>query len=128
MSEVVKAALAEAGLKVGKRYGVTVIVCDHSDGVIDQIIPITEFSETAPENVFKYQWIADAIVEAMNGNNESGSGGVLREMGEMFQAAAFAAGGNVEKAMEGFIAAAAAHGQGKKPKTKTPAKKPARGK
>ena len=69
--------------------------------------------------MFKYQWISDTIIEALNGKNEVGSGGAFREMGEMFQAAAAASGGDVGKAMAGFGAAAAKHGQGKaKSKTK----------
>jgi hypothetical protein len=108
-------ALAAVGLKM-KPYGITVLVFEHSEGAVDQFVAFNEYSHTAQENVFKYQIISDAIIEALNGKNEVGSGGVVREMGEMFQAAAAAAGGDVAKAMEGFGAAAAAHGQGKKKK------------
>lgn len=87
MSTTVEEVLATQGLRTSKPYGVTVIICDHSNGVVDGIIPITEYSNSAPENVHKYQIIADAVIEALNGGNEEGSGGVIREMGEEFQAA-----------------------------------------
>jgi hypothetical protein len=110
--------LGSIGLNM-KPYGITVLVFEHSEGLVDQFVAFNEYSLTAPENVFKYQMISDAIIEALNGKNEVGSGGVVREMGEMFQAAAAAAGGDVKKAMAGFGAAALKHGQGKaKSKTK----------
>lgn len=112
----IDSAMDALGLTM-KPYGITILVLEHSEGKVDQMINMTEYSHTAQENVFKYQWLSDAIVEALNGKNEVGSGGALHEMGEMFQAAAAASGGDLGKAMAGFGAAAAKHGQGKAAKS-----------
>jgi len=77
--------LKSEGLVDAKPYGVTAIICNHTNGVVDQKITITEGAASAPEQVFKYQWICDAVISALNGNNEEGTGGVFREMGENFQ-------------------------------------------
>jgi len=111
----IDSAMDALGLTM-KPYGITILVLEHSEGKVDQMINMTEYASSAAENVFKYQWISDAIIEALNGKNEAGSGGAFREMGEMFQAAFAQSGGDAAQAMAGFGAAAAAHGQGKKKK------------
>jgi len=113
-----KDILASQGLSMDKPFGVTMLVCDHSYGVVDQVISVTEGAATADEMVFKYQWLCDAIMESLNGKNESGSGGVFREMGEMFQKAYDENKGDLGKTLEAFTAAKKKQGQGKPKKAK----------
>lgn len=110
---VVKDVVESQGLSLSKPYGVTLIACNHTNGVIDQIIPITEYAATADEQVYKYQWLCDAVIQALNGKNEAGTGGALREMGEGFQLLYEATGGDMEKMMEEYTKARKAAGQGK---------------
>lgn len=113
MPDPIAEAVASQGLTTDNPYGITVIVCNHTNGVIDQLDSVTEYAKTAQEQVFKFQWIADEVIAALNGSNEAGSGGALRSMGEMFQAA-MADPATAANPMEAFMEAAKAHGQGRK--------------
>ena len=121
MSEVdnsITQELAAQGIQDTKPCGVVVMVAEYTNGVIDQKIVVNEKSENSEENVYKYQWISDAVVEALNGKNEAGSGGVFREMGEGFLAVMDEAGGDWEVAKEIYKEARKAGGQGKPRKNK----------
>lgn len=109
---VMNQVFAALGLKT-KPFGITIAVIEHSNGVVDQVIPLTEYSGSGPENVFKYQWLSDVILQALNGKNEAGSGGAFRQMGEQYQAIAAASGGDEAKADKLYAEACAAQGQGK---------------
>ena len=113
MEDTITEELAQMGIADTQPCGVIIFVAEYTDGVIDQKIILDEKSEDSEQNVFKYQWISDALLQALNGDNSVGSGGALREMGEGFQALMEEAGGDKEVAKQLFRENRKAHGQGK---------------
>jgi len=103
MTEVTKedlfSAIAKLAHSGGKPHGTTIVAVSWSYGIPDNQIMYTEYAHDAQEYVYKQQITWDAVLQSLNGKNEADSGGVIREMGEDFQASMIASGGDLAKAM-----------------------------
>ena len=70
--------------EVVKPFAIKVTVEASTGGVADNLLEFTEYATDPIEYVFKQQGIYDAVVASLNGDNEAGTGGVQRDMGNMF--------------------------------------------
>lgn len=98
----------------GKPFGVTIVAVSWTNGVPDNKILYTEGATFPEEYVDKQQAIWDAVLWSLNGDNESGSGGVIRQMGEEFQQIVAESGGDMEQAVAKAKEKWAKGGQGMK--------------
>ena len=103
MTEVTKedlfSAIAKLAHSGGKPHGTTIVAVSWSYGIPDNQVMYTEYAHDGQEYVYKQQITWDAVLQSLNGKNEADSGGVIREMGEDFQASMIASGGDLAKAM-----------------------------
>jgi len=83
-----------------KEHKVSITISSESFGIVNQSITVTEYAATPEELVYKHQSIGDAVITALNGKNEDGSGGVVRGMSELFLDTMADAGGDLTKALD----------------------------
>jgi len=107
------AAIAKLAGGAGKPHGTTIVAVSWTAGVPDNQLMFTEYASSADEYVFEQQWIWDSIMSGLNGGNEAGTGGALREMGEIFQESYDKNKGDLTKTMQDFAAVKKTQGQGK---------------
>jgi len=111
-------AIAELAAGAGKPHGTTIVAVSWTGGVPDNQVMFTEYASTPDEYVFEQQWIWDSVLGGLNGGNEAGSGGALREMGEIFQESYDKNKGDLVKTMSDFAGHKKKQGQGKPKKAK----------